>query len=235
MEHVVLHATISIKIDDHYDFLDYYDEDYVYENPFIIFFKGPRRGAISIKLVSPHGTPSYLLENRPHDFVNSRGFDHWPFTSVHHWGEYPLGYWSLFISFDAEGGHIEVSNISMTIYGTSEIPEPIISASSSCNESCAGGCSHNDSSVYCDACQYLRMSDSLLCVSSCPDGYCIIAGYCVVCPATNGISGGTIAGVVIGSILGTTVVATTLFLSILGICIFKKKKQQSTSEGFTKF
>lgn len=233
IEHVVVRATMSIKIDDHYEFIDYYDEDYVYENPFIVFFRGPRRGAISMKLVSPHGTPSHLLENRPYDFVNSKGFYQWPFTSVHHWGENPTGSWGLSVTFNAEGGHVLVSNISMTIYGTVEIPEAI--KSSSCNESCSRGCSHNTSSIYCDSCRELRMADSLLCVSSCPSKYCNIAGYCLTCPPTSK-SFGTTFSAVLGSVSATIAISAAAMLAIVLFCMYRRWKAKNLlKEGFTRF
>lgn len=232
----MVRATIKITIDDHYEFISYYSEDYIDENPFIIFFKGPRRGAISMKLKSPSETYSRLLENRPHDFVNTKGFENWPFMSVYHWGEDPRGYWDLSVSFDAEGGHLEVSNISMTIYGTAVIPEAIRKPQHSCNESCNRGCSYiNTSSIYCDGCQSLRMTDSLICVSTCPDNYCSIAGYCFTCPVNNA----NIAVAITVGVLGTTAVIVVITVSVVGAGLFlfyrKKKYLRMSSEGYTRF
>ena len=226
---------MTIIIDDHYEFIDYYSEDYVYENPFIVFFKGPRRGAISMQLKSPHGTPSRLLEKRPHDFVNYNGFDNWPFMSVNHWGENPAGYWYLSISFDAEGGHLEVSNISMSIYGTEEIPEAIKFVPNSCNSSCERGCSYNTSSVYCDGCQSLRMADSLQCVSTCPNEYCSIAGYCVdTCPISSNTKQQAVAAT-LGTVFGITVIALIAISAVGALFWYRKWKYQKINSGFTRF
>jgi len=59
-----------------------------------------RRGDIHIYLTSPAKTKANLLAQRPMD--NSRaGFNHWPFMSVHTWGETPNGEWSLEIHNEA--------------------------------------------------------------------------------------------------------------------------------------
>lgn len=58
-----------------------------------------RRGDLNIQLTSPMGTRVTLLAHRTHD--NSRsGFTHWPFMSVHSWGETPFGTWQLEIHND---------------------------------------------------------------------------------------------------------------------------------------
>ncbi|XP_064106409.1 furin-like protease 2 isoform X1 [Macrobrachium nipponense] len=55
------------------------------------------RGNINIKLVSPSGTVSTLLFDRPRD-VFSEKFDDWPFLSVHFWGEKAAGTWKLIVT-----------------------------------------------------------------------------------------------------------------------------------------
>lgn len=84
-----------------------------------------------------------------------------------------MGMWNISIKFDAQGGHVRMTNLSMTLYGTEEIPEAIKHIPSQCDKSCARGCSSNGSE-YCDECQSLRMVDTLLCVSNCPENckYC---------------------------------------------------------------
>ncbi|XP_071529775.1 furin-like protease 2 isoform X2 [Panulirus ornatus] len=54
------------------------------------------RGNINIKLISPSGTSSTLLFERPRD-VFSEKFDDWPFLSVHFWGEKAAGTWRLVV------------------------------------------------------------------------------------------------------------------------------------------
>ena len=223
LEHVVVHMTLKINVDDQYNYPDYYGEDYVYENPFIIFFNGPRRGAISVKLHSPFGTPSYLLPARKYDFVNSDGYHNWPFTSVQHWGENPMGIWNISIHFDSPGGHVRMTNLSMTLYGTEEIPEAIKNIPSKCDVSCARGCSLGNGSEYCDECQSLRMVDTLLCVSNCPDNYCDVAGYCEEC---------SFASVIAVAVIIPTIVVGTVIGIVVSIFAYWKWKNR---EGYTKF
>uniref|UniRef100_A0A1I8AIR0 P/Homo B domain-containing protein n=1 Tax=Steinernema glaseri TaxID=37863 RepID=A0A1I8AIR0_9BILA len=55
-----------------------------------------KRGDLRLKLISPKGTQSVLLPERPQDY-NSNGFHKWPFLSVHMWGEDPRGTWTLIV------------------------------------------------------------------------------------------------------------------------------------------
>ncbi|XP_074599820.1 proprotein convertase subtilisin/kexin type 4-like isoform X3 [Brevipalpus obovatus] len=92
-----------------------------------------RRGDIHIYLTSPAKTRSNLLAQRPMD--NSRaGFNHWPFMSVHTWGENPNGEWSLEIHNEARFvqerdnlpsllARAYLKGWSLTLYGTSESPD----------------------------------------------------------------------------------------------------------------
>jgi len=82
-----------------------------------------RRGDIHIYLISPAGTKSTLVAERPMD--NSRaGFQNWPFMSVQTWGEKPDGKWKLQIH--NEGKYHNRANLkewSLVMYGTSENPD----------------------------------------------------------------------------------------------------------------
>lgn len=60
-----------------------------------------RRGDLHIYLVSPHGTRSTLLAQRPNDNTDA-GFKSWPFMSVHNWGESPNGIWTLEVHNDGK-------------------------------------------------------------------------------------------------------------------------------------
>ncbi|XP_072018312.1 PC3-like endoprotease variant B [Amphiura filiformis] len=59
-----------------------------------ISFEAPRRGDVSIRLISPSGTPSQLLSTRPKDHTDE-GLEDWPFMTVHNWGETVTGEWTL--------------------------------------------------------------------------------------------------------------------------------------------
>ncbi|KRT80455.1 Peptidase [Oryctes borbonicus] len=79
-----------------------------------------RRGDLNIQLTSPMGTRVTLLAHRPHD-VSRQGFTHWPFMSVHSWGESPLGKWQLEIHND---GRLlaDIKAWELVLYGTDTPP-----------------------------------------------------------------------------------------------------------------
>ncbi|CAF2019698.1 unnamed protein product [Rotaria magnacalcarata] len=53
-----------------------------------------RRGDVKITIISPSQTPSEVLSYRDADFTDE-GIKHFPFMSLHHWGESPTGSWKL--------------------------------------------------------------------------------------------------------------------------------------------
>ncbi|KAJ5169754.1 Proprotein convertase P [Penicillium coprophilum] len=55
-----------------------------------------RRGDISVELHSPAGIVSYLSVAREKDDM-AVGYDDWTFMSVAHWGESPIGNWSVIV------------------------------------------------------------------------------------------------------------------------------------------
>ncbi|EFA11330.2 Furin-like protease 1, isoform 1-CRR [Tribolium castaneum] len=79
-----------------------------------------RRGDLNIQLTSPMGTRVTLLAHRAHD-TSRVGFSHWPFMSVHSWGETPFGTWQLEIHND---GRLlaNVTAWDLTLYGTATPP-----------------------------------------------------------------------------------------------------------------
>ncbi len=88
-----------------------------------------RRGDIMIELTSPQGTTSTLLPYRKYDFVNEEGYDNWPFMSVHFWGEDPVGTWTLRVNFKSRIGHVSMTDLSVTCYGTLGIPDAVSNVS----------------------------------------------------------------------------------------------------------
>lgn len=81
-----------------------------------------RRGAVEVELFAPNGTQTVLLNSRNNDYSGS-GFKKWTFTSMHMWGESPVGLWKLVV-FDksTENNHGNMSDAVLLIHGTSEIP-----------------------------------------------------------------------------------------------------------------
>lgn len=59
-----------------------------------VTLKHRRRGDLSIQLISPSGTKSNLLHQRPFD-SSSSGLKGWTFMTVYNWGEDPKGVWDL--------------------------------------------------------------------------------------------------------------------------------------------
>ncbi|MBW0475823.1 hypothetical protein O181_015538 [Austropuccinia psidii MF-1] len=53
-----------------------------------------RRGNVRVELTSPHGSVSILATHRRFDDATT-GFPGWVFMSVKHWGENPVGNWTL--------------------------------------------------------------------------------------------------------------------------------------------
>ncbi|KAK3854786.1 hypothetical protein Pcinc_038753 [Petrolisthes cinctipes] len=81
-----------------------------------------RRGSLSITLTSPHGTVADLLTERLMD-GSSRGFQKWPFMSVHTWAENPRGTWTVNISDSSQmTANGAVGEIELILYGTKHKP-----------------------------------------------------------------------------------------------------------------
>ena len=107
--------TITYSISSLYDIISYFTSDQeLYD---WLQSPHPRRGDIKVDLTAPSGTTSHLLPYRRYDFVNNEGYRSWPFMSVHHWGENPIGRWTLTVSFKSSSGYASVSGVSMTLYG----------------------------------------------------------------------------------------------------------------------
>ena len=138
-----------------------------------------KRGNIQIELTSPDSTTSVLLPYRNYDFVNEVGYDNWPFMSVHHWGENPVGTWTLKVSFKSSSGSVQLSNLNVKFYGTANTPEAVSSIPSQCDPACAGACS-GPGPQNCDVCQQLRVNSTFECVSHCPVGTYQYKKYCLM-------------------------------------------------------
>ena len=195
LEHVVVTTSVSLNTN---GYNTYYEGDH-YGDSSVMDQDGPRRGDISVALVSPSGTTSLLLPKRPRDYVNYEGYYQWPFMSLHHWGEAPRGDWTLTVAYDSSSGYVSLDSFSVTLYGTASTPKAVQRIPSKCSSECVRGCAATGSN-YCDACKRLRMPSSLRCVTTCPTGQCAVDGYCVHCSpfqlstlAITGIASGALA------------------------------------------
>ncbi|ODM92521.1 Neuroendocrine convertase 1 [Orchesella cincta] len=86
------------------------------------------RGALQIDLVSPKGTKTRLLFPRKND-VSPTGFENWPFTSAHTWGENPAGQWLFYLTdstLDADNKGT-FDSAELVIYGTKQAPQHALS------------------------------------------------------------------------------------------------------------
>ena len=184
LEHVVVTLTLEIHgYGAPYDYGDFYSELYSSDSGEDIYdwlqFPHPRRGDVEIELTSPAGTRSILLPNRDYDFVNTEGYDNWPFMSVHFWGEDPTGTWTLRTTFRASSGHIAVKDASVTMLGVAEVPISASTLPPSCHPTCVRGC-HAEGPENCDACKNFRLISTLECVDDCPNGTHPFNKYCVI-------------------------------------------------------
>ena len=185
LEHVVITTSLSVHgYLTGYESQDFYSELYELGSDEIdeiypwMENAHPRRGDIRITLTSPQGTESVLLPYRNYDFVNEEGYDHWPFMSVHHWGENPVGQWTLTVNFRSRSGYVSMRNLSMMLYGTAVTPQAVQNIPTDCNALCVRGCS-GPSSNHCDACRNFRVASTLACVNSCPKGTHEYHSYCL--------------------------------------------------------
>ncbi|KAJ2115400.1 pheromone processing endoprotease [Coemansia sp. RSA 922] len=81
------------------------------------------RGNVEIWLESPHGIRSQLATVRQHDNSN-QGLTDWRFMSVKHWGEDPVGKWTLHVRNAYLPKHRGVLKAwQLTVYGESTEPD----------------------------------------------------------------------------------------------------------------
>nr|CAH0100756.1 unnamed protein product [Daphnia galeata] len=86
----------------------------------------PIRGQLEIDLISPSGTTTQLMKQRPKD-KSKLGYVNWPFMSVHTWGEMSKGRWKLIVT-DVSGQNSSllsgrIVNATLVLHGTSAMPE----------------------------------------------------------------------------------------------------------------
>ena len=175
---------------------------------FIRYTTAPKRGDIQVEMLSPMGTLSILLPYRYSDITPTKsmytpfsafndsqvfkrlpqiliddfigdGYIDWPFMSVHYWGEDPRGEWTLTFRYQRDYHLGAFEDLSVTLYGTDQIPEAVRN-SSECHHLCEGGCARSGSSEFCHSCieGTLRNAETLECINECPSGFEELNGYC---------------------------------------------------------
>ena len=53
--------------------------------------------------------------------------------SVHHWGENPSGQWTLTVNFKSSSGYVSMTDLQMTLYGTTQTPQAVANIPSVCD------------------------------------------------------------------------------------------------------
>ena len=129
----------------------------------------PRRGALSITLISPSGTRSELLKQRDEDY-SSDGFQNWPFMTVFSWDENPHGIWTIQVSDHGNyQGHFR--RWSLRLYGTCVETNYNITATEkqSCKEHCKVNCPNKPFAYVCKNCSQYCHCDTGECVALCDE------------------------------------------------------------------
>lgn len=178
LEHVVLR--VKLELGGAYRRYSYSDYLYRSDKASLIRHNDVRRGDVAINLASPFGTTSQLLPHRPRDFVNSEGFNYWPFMSVRHWGEFSKGLWLANVSYSPpthDRGYVLTRSLELNLFGTSEVPASILAVPAICDERCIGGCG-GEGPFMCDVCKSMRDATTLQCVDSCSEGDKVQGRYC---------------------------------------------------------
>ncbi|XP_045135264.1 neuroendocrine convertase 2-like [Portunus trituberculatus] len=97
----------------------------------VITLNATRRGNVELFLMSPMGTQSMILSQRPNDDDGRDGFTKWPFMTTHTWAENPRGTWRLEVRIvSSRGGRDErngaeegwIKEWTLMLHGTREAP-----------------------------------------------------------------------------------------------------------------
>ena len=223
LEHVVVSMSLSLfSYGTGYDYDDFdYEMQYGHGDIYAwLASSHPKRGDIKIDLTSPQGTTSTLLPYRLYDFVNEDGYSNWPFMSVHHWGENPVGTWTLRVSFKSNSGYVSMSGLRMDLYGTTITPPAVAYIPTHCDSACRGRCS-GTGPQNCDVCHQKRVAKTLECVSSCPAGTYAYKNYCLA------PSDGSNNNVIVGSAVGGVALVLVIVLAAAAVAIFVYRKRKS--------
>ena len=74
-------------------------------------------------------------------------------------------------------GSMRVKDVSLTLYGTANVPSAVSLIPSTCDSACAQGCVAAGPE-FCDACVNLRNAETLECIIECPTGFTERHRYC---------------------------------------------------------
>lgn len=89
----------------------------------VISLNSTRRGDVTLYLISPVGTRSMILSERPKDSDSKDGFTNWPFMTSHVWGENPRGKWRLVARFHGKQPQTGwINRWTLMIHGTRDAP-----------------------------------------------------------------------------------------------------------------
>ncbi|KAG9052624.1 pheromone processing endoprotease [Serendipita sp. 407] len=87
-----------------------------------VWIRHTRRGDVEAEIVSPAGIKSILAPKRQYDDATT-GFVGWTFMSVKHWGENPVGKWTIRVSDQSNQHTGYFLGWSMTLWGSSTDPD----------------------------------------------------------------------------------------------------------------
>ena len=261
LEHVVLTVSLSISLgpnDNSYDYSDLYEhysqlrdqkefddfEDFLDDNRNTrnkreneyewLTADHARRGDIKVELISPMGTKSVLLPYREFDFVNAEGYDSWPFMSLHHWGENPIGNWIVQVTYNNIHAMAYVRIEKFEIYGTSVVPEAISQIPIQCDPGCDRGCS-GIGADNCDVCSVLRDSQTLQCVNECPENITVYNNYCINVIYSSFDGNSNIPSFVLplaislAVIIIVVIVVASLIIVGVYVCINRRKRRSAVN------
>lgn len=227
LEHVVVTLSLAINGSEEFNLTDYYavvDDNSVNIDEWLQD-QHARRGDVQIELTSPSNTTSILLPYRKNDFINDVGYDNWPLMSVHFWGENPVGPWTLKTIYRSSVGSAFVWNISLTMFGVRELPHDT-------NQGMCDLCSRRCGET-CDVCPELRnnLSQSLACVSTCPNSTTEYGGYCiegvVIYPPSSQSTSVNIPVIIVVTV--TLVILVTIATICCVVFVLTKRKRKHLS------
>ncbi|KAF8202344.1 peptidase S8/S53 domain-containing protein [Pholiota molesta] len=88
-----------------------------------VWISHSRRGDVEVELISPNGVKSVLAGTREFDAADT-GFPGWRFMTLRHWGENPIGEWTIKVSDQNDSEHKgSFLGWNMALWGTAMDPQ----------------------------------------------------------------------------------------------------------------